>query len=61
MHGTMREILANHKNDRPLLLYLSGDDAISREFETKVLTKDGIIMLMVSLTKFSFLLMNYEL
>lgn len=47
MHGTMREVIQKHDNNKPLLLYMSGDDKISKKFETEVLTKDGIIMIMV--------------
>lgn len=47
MVGTMKQVVQSFdQSKKPLLLYLSGDDNTSRLFEMKILTKDGIIMLM---------------
>lgn len=46
-HGTMKEVIEKITSNKPFLLYLSGDDAVSKKFEKEVLTKDGIIMIMV--------------
>ncbi|CDW76903.1 ubx domain containing protein [Stylonychia lemnae] len=43
LHGTMKEIAGQNTNQKPILLYLSGDDEISRQFEVYVLTQEGVI------------------
>jgi len=48
-HGTLRQVVDKLSGSRPFLLYLSGgDDQISKQFETFVLTQDEIITTMVS-------------
>lgn len=47
-HGTMNEIVAQYNGKKPLLLYFSGDDKVSKWFETQILTKEEIINFMVS-------------
>jgi hypothetical protein len=51
LHGKMIEVVKKIDDKKPFLLYLSGDDRVSREFELKVLTQPDIIKMMVSLVE----------
>eukprot|EP00347_Sterkiella_histriomuscorum_P003699 403363283 len=46
LHGTMSEIVVQFDGTKPLLLYFSGEDKISKHFEKDILTKEGIIKFM---------------
>lgn len=45
----MQDIVQKYASRKPFLLYLSGDDSVSKEFESRILVKEEIIFLMVSL------------
>lgn len=51
-HGTLSEVVRNSISNKPLLLYLSGDDHLSKMFEVEILTVPEIVSLMVRLSKF---------
>lgn len=46
MHGKLEDLINGEEQKRPLLLYISGDDKISKEFEKNIITRDGIIFIM---------------
>ncbi len=37
MHGKMADVVKKIDSNKPFLLYISGEDAFSREFESKIL------------------------
>ncbi len=45
----MKEVISKINDNKPFLLYLSGENPLSVTFETLILTKPDIIKLMVSL------------
>jgi len=50
LHGTLQDIVKNSSSEKPLLIYLSGEDPISNIFETRILIQTEIIALMVFFT-----------
>lgn len=46
--GTLSDVI-KLSSTKPLLLYLSGDDNVSRQFEAQILTRDESIQVLVRL------------
>lgn len=42
----MVKVMEQYNTKKPLILYISGTDKISKEFETKILTQDKVIAIM---------------
>ena len=50
LHGTFKEAANLIDNDKLFLLYVSGENIMSRKFEFRILTQEKIIELMVRFT-----------
>ena len=48
LRGTLKEVIASLDCKKPMLLYLSGGEDVSKTFETQILTQSDVIGTMVS-------------